>query len=89
MGLWRYCLGGNGGGGEHKGETTNTGDVKLRFREGRGGAISGLLGIWLNDVSEEDGWTASRVGSVERGGGGGGVDGSWKQNKHKLYISLT
>lgn len=78
----RYCLGGKGG-GDVVGETPNTGEVTVRLRDGNGG------GGESNDKSPEgEEWAAIRVGSVDRGGGGGGVAKSWKQNKHKLYISI-
>lgn len=87
IGLCRYCLGGNGGGELVRGDSTNTGDVRLRFRDGNGGATS-LFVTWLNEEQSDTGvdvWVPNRVGRVERGGGGGGVGVSWKQNKHKNY----
>lgn len=89
IGLCRYCLGGNGGGEVVRGDNTNTGDVRLRFRDGNGGAWLELFIKWLNEEQSDNGddvWRPNREGRVESGGGGGGVGASWKQSKHTKTI---
>lgn len=54
-------------------EVPNTGDIKLRFRKGKGGGESVLLEL-IKTKSEGEEFAIIREGSVERGGTGGGVE---------------
>lgn len=82
IGLNGYWRGGNGGGEVKLGGFPNTGEVTLRFRDGKGGGDDDdddndeliLFKELLDEQLESDNCAARREGSVDTGGGGGGVE---------------